>query len=347
MDYSFIIVLFLPWVINRIRSTSHKGIQRPKRPKTKADRAVTLLIGLAILWQVLCLTLYRPHNLLNNLNVTADMPSYILRNRFRDWFANIQSSSDPMELDTQEKLTALYESLKSNERRKIYLTFGETAFLSCKWCKEESDYFIWILPSIIASYSFMLGVLGFATATRRKQYWRLYGVSYLAISAFIEFIMFYSGSRDELLADIPAGEFDVMDRYRRYGFISLLVVISFINIGEDWTPKEILAGIHSSHEIILNRITGLRFARAAILGDTNLRREFFEYYKEQEAHTELINSNEEYKEARDKVMTKFNIEKMMKDAQVFATEAIKAAASQNTPSSSSSSSDDANRLKQE
>lgn len=131
-----------------------------------------------IVWAVPAST----HNFFDEIGATYDAPNYILRNHFRyyttaRWYEDARGFKEPVpglrapslhtdrlreamsavpagdtrsdvpnsaeDVSRQDWLTALFELLKSAENRRIYLSYGEDAFLRCLWCRDTGDYAIY------------------------------------------------------------------------------------------------------------------------------------------------------------------------------------------------------------
>jgi hypothetical protein len=252
---------------------------------------------------------------------TPETPTFVIRREFRSWMvekfpgwsegASQSYSSDiqnsPFNAQTIkeiEKYEKLYESFKSVESRRVYLAVGHETFTDCTWCSEPSDYALYLAPRVLLSYVFMALCLGLGTMTARKAFWRLYGIIALTGSLIVEAyfldqvaksISNGQANRDSLLVSPNESHMDTVNFYRKIGFGCLCFVVWLIDGSDRLADHERLRGVIGAQMGIYGRLQGSRLARAAILGDSNLRSKFNEYHKQEQAHMEAMEKDIEYK----------------------------------------------------
>ena len=283
---------------------------RPPKPQTKGDKFVQYLVIATCLVSVYIFRKVQPYDFLNSIGASVDDPSYIVRNKFRAWmvteFDTWTEGSGLSQFNEEDKLKIsgfekMYDRLKAKANRKLYSNAGHDAFTNCDWCADQSDYFIYNLPSIGFLYLVMGAIVGLTSFSKRKDFWRPYGLMYLIVLFLIDLYVLSYGLADlfsempELIESLPSSyslaAFKL--RFGGFAFISLMMIV--INRSQTWTVSEILQDIFSSQQQVYNRYQAYRLAKASVLGDSNLRRGFFEFYKRQEAEKNAIFKTEEFK----------------------------------------------------
>ncbi|CAB5191815.1 unnamed protein product [Rhizophagus irregularis] len=217
-----------------------------------------------------------------------------------------------------DKEQTLLKKLESYENRLIYVTYGEEALLECSYCYSLTDYLMFIIPNIAWSYVIMASILGISTMLKRKSHWRTYGVIWLIGSGFLELYTFStvdfsnldSGGNIEFL-------YCTIEFYRRLSFSVLSLAILFFDKIDERNNFEIITDMKRTLETIIYRSKALNLQRTSILRDSNLRRLFVEYYKRVEMDDSTISLDPEYKEAKDKALSKLNIENLLKEAELY------------------------------
>jgi hypothetical protein len=81
-----------------------------------------------------------------------------------------------------EHMAFLFDKLKMPSKRTIYLRFGEDAFLDgSSFCREDTDYMLFIAPAIFFTYLQFLLVVGILSSLPRKAHWRSIMLLFAAI----------------------------------------------------------------------------------------------------------------------------------------------------------------------
>ncbi|KAJ3196796.1 hypothetical protein HK101_007627 [Irineochytrium annulatum] len=226
-----------------------------------------------------------------------------------------------------QSMEALYMSLRSLESRRLYAVVGHSAFTGCNWAAEPFDYVYWLVPRIVISYVCMATIIGIATMTQRKRFWRLYG-SLILLGGVI-----YEGYELNLaIASIQSNDNKPMVHHvsthymiRCFAFAALSTVIYLFDKADEWTDAEKLKSVIERQRGIYKRLTSTRLAKASVLGDSSLRATFFEFHKQQQAHIEAMMNDEEYTNLRKDVMTRLNLEQLNAEAQALSSNIVVAA----------------------
>ncbi|ORY05335.1 hypothetical protein K493DRAFT_311008 [Basidiobolus meristosporus CBS 931.73] len=336
----FVFFLTFPWLLGKVLALfrSKEGPATPKRPLTRAESLVYYFVLIIAAYQ-LFLSYYAystSSNIFRTLDISTTVPNYQLRNRFREYAVNRAAQDPTFNLNPNFKLTdyktrfilasdpssfnrmsGLVELLYSTENRQIYNEFGEFAFWNCVWCQDTYDYFLFILPELLGSYAFVAAILGVATLFKRKEHWRTYGTIFLLGLGVLETMIFLSGEHDrnEFLSYKIEHLYETMEIVRRGMFAVFLVAVYIIDQTEDTTPRVLLERILEKEETMFNQTQALKLQRTAVLRDSHLRKIFTDYYKNEELTMEAIQKDPEYKEAYNKALMKYDLERLLKDSE--------------------------------
>ncbi|TPX49964.1 hypothetical protein SeMB42_g00560 [Synchytrium endobioticum] len=308
------LVFAIPHIIGFVSRLRHKSTGTPtpaKKPRTTYDDACTFLLVATCLVFVGSAIFYPPPSLMKELGLSIDAPSFVVRNRFRE-FMNVnfqgwyEGWSNPINAppgvimvparDSDAPQTpgwgtpeirakALYyervaEKLKSDELRKLYHRYGESAVLGCTWCQEESDYFLWLTPSLGFVYGGVLILIGLTTMTRRKEAWRMYAVIACTALAVSESYIYMSTDIRILPGQTLVETLYEMIVFYRKVFLAILVLcVNFVDTGDDYSDLDLLDGIGMRTSTYFSRLVAARLARGVTLGDDQLRKRYFEYHK--------------------------------------------------------------------
>ena len=108
--------------------------------------------------------------------------------------------------------------MRSDNNRKLYLTFGEDTFTLCHWCNEPIDYLTYYLPGLAAQYLAAFVLMGAMTAIfPNKAGFRNY-FAWTILGAFaLESLLLYGPEeyRNELLTVLYPMATKHADDYRR------------------------------------------------------------------------------------------------------------------------------------
>ncbi|KAJ3014745.1 hypothetical protein HKX48_004983 [Thoreauomyces humboldtii] len=329
---TFALWVIVPFLFTKGRQYFAKPSNpRPPRPRSKTDFFCTVFLVLTAILHLL-LAFLPATNLLREMSVAPDPPSWVLRNGFRNLmvqrFPSWREGSD-LEADTEEtRIEKLYEALKVSENRKMYLRFGHDAYVQCSWCSqgEQRDYLFASLPPLASSYALFLALIGCGTLTWRKATWRTHApLSALVVLIVEMYVLTLHDSQFVDARNISECLADKIRRYRLVAFALVAIGAAILDKKDEWSEEDIMRDLIQKNQIIYNRTQAYRLARAATLGDQAMRKKFLEHYREREVVHDLINRDNEYKETRDKVLLKYNLEKLMQDAQTQSSIIVQAA----------------------
>ncbi|CAI2170996.1 13656_t:CDS:1 [Funneliformis geosporum] len=305
-----LILISLPFLIEKGRDfMRHRALnlQKPKRNKTRLDYFIISLLTSNSILQIIFAIWLKPPNIFKDTGVPLRISTNIL---IKNLAENNKTFGD------NEKI--LLKKFESYENRLIYATYGEKALLDCSYCSSLTDYLIFIIPNIAWSYVIMSIILGVATTLKRKAHWRTYGVIWLLGSGFLELYMFITVDFSNLDSGGNIGFlYCTIDFYRKLSFSVLCLAILFFDKIDERNNLEILTDVSRKLESIIYRSRALNIQRTSVLKDSNLRRLFIEYYKRVEMDDNTVSSDPEYKEVREKALSKLNVEKLMKDAECY------------------------------
>lgn len=165
----------LPFLLNiYISNKNRKAEDRIIRPKTRADRIVSVALCLALVYEVYNMFFYHPNSIFRTLNIPTNSPNWLFQNRFREYlsstygqeFASLDVNHIRPNQVNQDKyveirdLAKLFNELKNPEKRGLYLKYGEEAYTQCTWCERDGDYLLFAFSRTSLHYIYMLALLG-------------------------------------------------------------------------------------------------------------------------------------------------------------------------------------------
>lgn len=302
----------VPWILRR---RAPDPTVRPPSPPSNLDRAISTLLVIYILWQLVFALWMTPFNFLTLVQSSPRDPSFVFRNKYNSYISTSVSITDGF-WEKKEIYDYYYERLRTNENRQLYWWVGHDAFMGCHWCKQPVDYSLFVLPTIFGSYILFAIVMGIATIATKKHFWRTYGVICIVIAGFLDVSVF--GFQDVMAAffgsshSIPV--YDVADYYRRLVFTVMAVLIFFFEQKEVWTEIELLDGIANVAVNMLLQSKINRVTQAVVMGNPNTRATYLSHYAKQFAHKLGIVRSKDYNDFIKKCRHGLNTEKMYSEA---------------------------------
>ncbi|CAG8465959.1 2523_t:CDS:1 [Scutellospora calospora] len=304
------VFISLPFLIDKGREymrTREQNRNNSERPKSIFDILIVYLLIFTILIQVYYAIWSPPPNIFISSNISPTMSPSVIRTIL---------------LTKNSKLTPidnlLLEKFSSLENRLIYAAYGQEALLDCNYCKNVTDYSMFIIPNVAWSYVMMLMVLGISTMARRKSHWRIYGVIFLIGCGFFEL---YTLLSTDVIKNSAHGITEFLynntDYYRRMAFAVLSFTIFFINKADNKSDMDIIQEIKRNQEIIIHCSKAANLQRTAVLRDNNLRKIFEEFYRRRETEENVVVTDQSYKDARNKTLSKLNMVGLLKEAQTY------------------------------
>lgn len=203
-------------------------------------------------------------------------------------------------------LETLYDRLKSPASRQLYLTAGHNAFMHCSWCKEDVDFLMYAAPDVMAAYVYFFIVVGLGSMSSRKIGWRNYAATILAVTMSVDLCITFAA--DETLKKELHGSPSNMDHllspyvkgfYLRYAMFALVALLMWLfddrSATTQLTDQDIVTDLAVQLRSVYNRQQAGRIAKAAALGNKDLRRTYFEWYKLKEADKDAVYRDEDFK----------------------------------------------------
>ncbi|CAG8665237.1 23983_t:CDS:1 [Cetraspora pellucida] len=310
------IFIALPFLIDKGREymrTNGLNHNNTNRQKTIFDLSIIYLLVSTILIQVYYTFLSPPPNIFIAGNISPSASLSIIRT----FLLTKNSQLTPID-------NLLLEKLSSLENRLIYAAYGQEALLECNYCKNITDYSMFIVPNVVWSYVMMLTVLGISTITKRKSHWRIYGVIFLIGCGFIElYTLLTTDIRKNAAQGVIEFLYNNTDYYRRMAFIVLSLAVLFFNKADERSDMEMIQEIKKNQEVIIHCIKATELQRTAVLRDNNLRRIFEEFYKRIETAEKDVVMDQGYKAARNRTLSKMNMARLLKEAEIYVSSITK------------------------
>lgn len=297
-----IFVVFLPLILGRIIALL-KFILNWKRYCSffrKLSRVDLASISAAVLW---CLFLYvdgfhKPSLYFAKTGTSLDAPSYMIRNRFRDYTMHLKSSNPRFEslytkyvkhpdspidneIDPLLKqfldLDELSNKLRSSEYRKNYIFYGQAA--DCEICERNHWFFnLYILPGIASTYIGTIIIIGILTLGDRKQRFRLPSILLVFMFLLYETYVWVLGDSFviEAYAAVNAKTFlarpEQLSRLRSAWLIIVVILSIFFDLPRKVDPimEGVLFALKSVELAFTKRLVA-RLVKIAIYTDSQLR----------------------------------------------------------------------------
>ena len=330
------IILFpiaLRWMAQWLLSGS--GKKKPataKAPGTSWTHPTSLLLLSATLVSFLAAWLWAPSNLFDTLQLPYNAPNYQLRNAFRDYtsdrlvhdptfnqpspaFKSIRrlrkrkdQGDDDGPLSEYEWQTELFELLKSTENRHIYLTFGESVFVDCAWCKQEYDFAVYASPSLLLQYTLMFLVVGLGTRPKGKRHLRMYAIIFLTSLGLFDVSMIcvpqeYMQMLMAELPDVPQNFHTLLYQFRWVCFGLVSLVLALLE-RRSLTETDRLKALLNMQERQLARTKALQLQHMAVQDDEVLAKHVLAFHQEKSMERQSALADAEVSTLRKRVLAR-------------------------------------------
>lgn len=350
-----LVIIFLPFVLGKLVSVV-KAIYNWKnhvvfyRKSSKGETLSLLFLTAVVLY--FCLKCVRPEQSYFAITRTpTDAPSFLVRNRFRDYISRMESSStsfrqmvasrkaavgestDPAVLcktysahvDLERsfiELEAMSHDLRNNENRRLYLLYG-IAWDSCPFCDPKSPwhYCLYIAPTIGRDYLLALLAIGIASAYEQKFRWRLVSlVVFLLVASYEVYELAFSDSHTIQLYEASASE-NYLTRMEQLaiGRNVVLLIMSALTLLVDFAVVQnpLLQRLKVALrrlETSVAKLQTARLARTAIVGDDVLRKHYNDHQRKAEAEKQHIFNDPGYKKIQSEMAHKHNMDRILDEA---------------------------------
>ncbi|KAJ3070461.1 hypothetical protein HDU98_006529 [Podochytrium sp. JEL0797] len=313
MDLSFLAVIFLPFLLSHL----HKTFFAPKTNTLKRTTPYTLFDALS----VSLLLLSALANLLLAYSAKRDTSNVLTK-----W--NIHVSTPPSLSRANYALhkhtpqdDALFDRLRSQTSRAVYLRAGHVAFTQCDWCQIDTpfDYFVFSLPSILIEYVAMGVLVGIASIADKRYKWRLWGTAVLTVGGALELLCLVSPSSFGIDPVSPL----LTSIIRRSVFTLLCLSIAWFEQSIPITDSDRLTFLIEKQKQTLFRIQSSRLTTTAILTSPPLRTHYLAFQDAKQSTTRAVTESEEFKSQRETVMRSINPENVVLNARGLANNIIR------------------------
>jgi hypothetical protein len=277
-------------------------------PTSRLTRFSNLLLLLSMTYYVVSAFLFPAPDLFQMVKVSPEAPLYLVRNHLRAYL-----ESNPLPDEEVEYLWNVYEQFRSNEARRIYAIYGEHALLKCTWCREETDYMLFTLPSVAASYLFMFVLVGVISSGCERRYTRSYSIMALVVLGSLDLA--------SLLFDQALGlnvGFAKIELYRKCAFAAMCFLLWAVGYADPVTEVEICQKLIADSERVVGQIQTVRLMRMLSLRDAELREPYLAYFKNLEKEHTAVSEDPEYRKIVAKVSEKVQLDKLIAEAKMAA-----------------------------
>lgn len=350
-----LVIVFLPFILGKLVSVA-KAIYNWRnhvvfyRKSSKGELLSLLLLTIVTLY--FCYKCAWPEKYYFMITKTpTDAPSYMVRNRFRDYVSRMEGSdvsfqqmmasrravvgesTDPAVLakvhskytDLENEfinLEQMSHELRNNENRRLYLLYGIT-WSSCSFCDPKSSwhYSLYIAPAIAKDYLLALLAIGLASEYERKSKWRLVSlVVFILVASYDVYELAFSDSPIIQLYE-PSGSENYLTRVEQLaiGRNLILLLMSALTLLIDFAVVQnpLLHRLKTTLKLLETSVAKLqtaRLARTVVVWEDTLRKHYNDYQRKVEAGKQQIFNDPTYKKIQSEMAHKYNMDKVLDEA---------------------------------
>lgn len=348
----FFLVLFLPYIISKALSFLFKRREKSIYNRTTYDKVVSLLSLVFVGMLVYSCFVKQPRNIFEEFNISLEAAGFELRNAFRSYcedrsridqeFAKIytrksesENSKEPLEKkrtsmeNEYEELLYLTNEMKSVGQRRIYYKFGHAAFLGCRYCVEESDYLLFVVPSMMLNYVLYLIILGLNSYRTPKKNWTSIGVLAMVILFGCECLMHFESDivqpdfYDLFFTASKALRYQKIVFTRNFVLAVYVLILLLIDNGSEDVARNLASKLIKDKIEMLNILHASNIQKTAIMQDTNLRKEYFEFYKTVQAEKDKMAMDPELQKYQKELLHRYDLDKLISEAMEMVEIAMK------------------------
>lgn len=350
-----LVIAFLPFILGKLVSVA-KAMYNWKnhvvfyRKSSKGELLSLLLLAFVTLY--FCYKCAWPEKSYFMITKTpTDAPSYMVRNRFRDYVSRMESSdvsfrqmmvsrraivgesTDPAVLgkfysndfDLEKsfiELEQMSHELRNNENRRRYLLYG-IKWNSCSVCDSKSPwhYCLYIAPTIAKDYLLALLAIGLASKYEQKSKWRLVSAVVLVLVASYDIYELAFSESPIIQLYEPSGSENYLTRVEQLamGRNLILLLMSVLALLVDFSAVQnpLLQRLRvtlKSLETSVAKLQTARLARTVVVWDDTLRKHYNEYQRKVEPGKQQIFNDPAYKKIQSEMAHKYNMEKVLDEA---------------------------------
>ncbi|KAI9355973.1 hypothetical protein DFJ73DRAFT_775232 [Zopfochytrium polystomum] len=341
----------LNWLAGFVRSRSQQAAQAQQQqqqqqgaqpavrrgdiPLTQAEKFWIGALTVGAIALVFLSVSSRDTDILQTWNVAVDSPTFLVRNRYREYMAksfpgwtedgNYGAGGETQpppptwsadDLEEVQALAKLYRSLRSQESRRLYQLVGHDAFVDCSWCTTGADHLVFLMPQMGLAYTTAMAVFGLATAAflnaQRRSWWRLTVGGALAAVLVAELAVLYDGidSLDEATKEhyLNAPQLRALRQLAfaliAAGFAAALVLLkSGRGLFYEHSPEQKLLNTLQLLSETRMRLYGTRQVRTAMMNDAGLRSKMIKYGSKRQAKVDSVSKDPQYKSLQEETKT--------------------------------------------
>lgn len=188
---ALVTIVLIRYVGTIIRFIARLFVKRPRDAVTpdpvkdvqwsRIDRfssIVLLIVALLPLLHVFNM----PYNLIYEIGSRPEEPSFVFREKYQRYMDNVIRTTG-VSVDLHQEMDMLYESLRMNENRLLYWTWGHDVYTKCRWCRSDYQYALYTLPVYLLKSAMYLIAFGLSTISSRRSHLRIYAIIIVTVSA--------------------------------------------------------------------------------------------------------------------------------------------------------------------
>lgn len=357
------LIIGVPWIIRVIVSFfSNKPQKKPSAKSSSVSSPINVKIANYVLMFLVVQTALRafydlPFSFYREIQVSPSALSFQVRNGFMDYCASkrasmkdfesgkgyklvqkqpsVSSEADENQLDDgvslYQHLNSLFQLLKINDHKKMYLLFGHSSFIECRWCDDSMDYLVYHTGSILWDYTMWAIFLVAITVSgsngnlnsRSRYVPHLFVITLGILAMELGIYLVPYDIWQELFglsssSAIPLHDYIIL--FRRLclaGIMGIIWVLGFYP-----TPGMKLATVVAQQAKILDTIKSLQLQQMALLEDEDLLRKFGEYHSKRQRSRQDILRDEALVTLKEKLMKEKEMEDFIEAAAEYTEEII-------------------------
>lgn len=331
--WDLIVIIGLPWVVRLILSflfsdksknqttSQDEALQQQFTAVPHHRRQWTQAILLSTLIYCCYYGFYAPsQNIFEKLDLPSGAPNFLIRNQLRAYLEENPHLNEPQSgiviprmgkintntdniyqnddedgvFSVADQMMAIYELIKSSGNRFSYLTFGEDAFIYCRWCRSDYEYMLYMLPSVLMQYLTFMAVVLLVTelipGKRSIRPWIFTIIGSTLMSEIGAYLL-----PQEYMVELFAEKFPATHswlQFFRYAEFVLFTVLLWVYENKSITDKHLFQSIMSEQERTYGRLKLLQLQQMAILSDSDLLKQHALFHQHSYGSAESMDTSD-------------------------------------------------------
>ena len=337
----------------------------PKTPNAGTAIVTRSLLNRVADWALLIVAFYAtyrafyepPESFYSMIDISPSAPNFQVRNAFVDYCATRRGMEDGFETPSSEYpflgrkrkwtdsdddasdeeagvseydfYSGLFELIKLDAHKRMYLTFGHKTFVGCSWCNEREDYAAYYVAAMAQDYLGWVVTLVFlhsiASKGTRRDGWITWMIIYFLGLASTELSSLLTPSEmwAELGGPSNAG-FDLHTwvisgrRLTIAGVFCFMWIMSQRAAAKSGTKHHLIQLIQRQKELLEN-VKALQLQQLAVMDDDQLLDHFSQHHRHKQQGRHKLMQDPELQDVRAQLMQKREMEMFIKNAEAYSS----------------------------